>query len=143
MKLFIMIILCIGTLFLSVSENTSQVSANTVHPTENQKNETITKTCKKYEIYATLPIVLGTTGIYILSLILVWIKAVKYATHKKAWNYILLLNFLITGIIGVILSLRPLPKNMLVFHVQSASVLVVISCAHIIQRLKNLKFKFS
>ena len=62
-------------------------------------------------------------------------------THKRIWNVVLLASFLISALLAVFLIIRinwgvspRLPFNMLYWHVEAGTVMLVISIFHIFER---------
>ena len=76
---------------------------------------------------------------YIISHILSKEKIIKVVTHKRIWNVLLLLSFLVVGITGILLVIRinygftanP-PFNIMYWHVEVGIVMTLISIFHII-----------
>lgn len=90
--------------------------------------------------------------LYAIMRILLKKKTISVADHRKIWNILLLVSFLISGILGILLIIEinfgakfSLPFNMLFWHVEIGIVMFVICVLHIIERwyyFKNLlKFK--
>ena len=84
------------------------------------------------------PITLAFLAIYVGSFVLARTKRISLATHRKVWNLLLLVTFLITGVLGVLLVIRlnfglqfVLPFNMLFWHVEAGIVMTLISIFHI------------
>jgi hypothetical protein len=87
--------------------------------------------------YLVSPIALGFFLIYAVSFILYKTKRIRVATHRKIWNLLLLATFLITGILGLLLTIQldytlpfTLPFNMLFWHVEAGIVMTLISLFH-------------
>jgi len=94
---------------------------------------------KNKKTYHLLPISLLLIALYIVSHILSKKRIINIAKHRKIWNLLLLISFLISGILGILLVIRinfgittPLPFNMLFWHVEMGIVMTVISIFHII-----------
>lgn len=65
-------------------------------------------------------------------------KKISVVAHRKLWNIVLLVTFLISGILGLILVLRishgitiPLPFDTLFWHVEAGIAMTLISVFHI------------
>lgn len=87
--------------------------------------------------YHFLLIFLTTFFSYFLSLYLVRIKKISLLTHRRTWNIILLISFLISGIFGLILAFsidQKLTINwylpFLWFHVEFGIVMSLVSLFH-------------
>ncbi len=53
--------------------------------------------------YPLIEIILLTLGIYLTTFLLVKFKVIKKITHRKIWNMLLLLTFLMSGLLGLLL----------------------------------------
>ncbi len=89
-------------------------------------------------VYHLLSISLFLIVLYFISHILSKKKIIKIITHRKIWNILLLITFLISGILGILLIVRinfgsiiPLPFNILFWHVEIGIAMFVISIFHI------------
>lgn len=83
---------------------------------------------------------------YIISHILLKKKIINIVNHRKIWNILLLITFLISGILGILLVIRinfdtiiPLPFNILFWHVEAGIAMTVISVFHILEHLAYFK----
>ena len=98
-------------------------------------NLTITKQNKM--IYHFLPISLILILLYFMTHILSKKKIISVVNHRKIWNILLLVSFLISGILGILLVIEinsgitiPSPFNMLFWHVEVGIAMFVISIFH-------------
>lgn len=100
------------------------------------------ETAEKTE-YHLSPIVLILVGAYILSRILSKkkINILTVINHKKIWNILLMIAFIISGVLGVLLVIRnnlgntaPMRFDALFWHVELGIAMVIISVFHIIER---------
>jgi len=89
-------------------------------------------------VYHLLPISLLLILLYSISHILSKKKIISIVNHRKIWNILLLITFLISGILGILLILRinfgwiiPLPFNILFWHVEVGIAMFAISIFHI------------
>jgi len=89
-------------------------------------------------VYHFLPISLLLILLYSISHILSKKKIISIVNHRKIWNILLLITFLISGILGILLILRinfgwiiPLPFNILFWHVEVGIAMFAISIFHI------------
>ncbi|MCD4668965.1 MAG: hypothetical protein K8S14_00820 [Actinomycetia bacterium] len=87
--------------------------------------------------YHLLLIFLVLIALYTISYILSRKKIIRVATHRKIWNIILLVSFLISGLLGVLLVIRinygvemPMPFNVLYWHVEIGIAMFIISLFH-------------
>jgi len=94
---------------------------------------------QKKRFYPFIPVVLIFSILYALTHLLSKKKIITPITHKKIWNILLLITFLISGILGIFLVLKvnlgivvPLPFNSLYWHVEAGITMALISIFHII-----------
>ena len=93
--------------------------------TQEINNENLVINSKQNKMtYHLVPISLVLILLYFITNILSKKKIISIIDHKKIWNVLLLLTFLISGILGIILIIEinfvitiPLPFNMLFWHV--------------------------
>lgn len=92
--------------------------------------------------YDLLLITLLTVGLYMLSVLFVKFKNINKVTHRKIWNVVLLVSFLVSGILGLVLIVQinyniamPLFLDFLVLHVEFGIVMAVVSIIHILLHL--------
>ncbi|MDA3836389.1 MAG: DUF4405 domain-containing protein [Nanoarchaeota archaeon] len=101
--------------------------------------------------YNFLPITIFTILLYFLTLLLSKRKVISLRNHRKIWNILLLLTFLISAILGILLVIKieygwaiPLPFNILTWHVYAGIPFASISIFHTLWHWPYLKrmFKF-
>ncbi|MCK5084660.1 MAG: hypothetical protein KAQ64_03330, partial [Candidatus Pacebacteria bacterium] len=87
--------------------------------------------------YHLLSISLVLILLYFITHILSKKKIVSIVSHRKIWNVLLLLTFLVSGIFGILLVIKinfgiaiPLPFNILFWHVEIGIAMFVISIFH-------------
>ena len=87
--------------------------------------------------YHLLPISLILILLYFITHILSKKKIISIVNHRKIWNILLLITFLISGILGILLVIKinfgiaiPLPFNVLFWHVEVGIAMFVISIFH-------------
>ncbi len=87
--------------------------------------------------YHLIPISLLLIILYAITHILSKKKIVSVVKHRKIWNILLLITFLVSGILGILLVIRinfgiaiPLPFNILFWHVEVGIAMFVISIFH-------------
>lgn len=80
---------------------------------------------------------------YIISFFLSRISSIKKSTHKKIWNLLLLITFLVTAILGIILVIQinyklnfPLLDKILIWHVNFGISMSIIAIFHLSWHLK-------
>jgi len=96
-------------------------------------------TGEKEKPYALLEISALTLFFYFLSVLLVKTNSIKKATHRKFWNVILLLTFLMSGILGLFLVVQlnygfvmSWYMDFLELHVDFGIAMAIISIIHIV-----------
>lgn len=77
--------------------------------------------------------------LYSITYILSKTNKIKIITHRKIWNILLLITFLIMGILGIILVLNiqyktgiKLPFRVLYLHVEAGIAMTIIAIFHIL-----------
>ena len=87
--------------------------------------------------YHLLSISLPLIALYLIGCILLKKKIISPVTHRKFWNILLLISFLISGILGILSVIRinfntpiRLPFNILLWHVEAGIAMTVISVFH-------------
>jgi len=90
------------------------------------------------KIYHLLPISLFLVLLYLVSHVLSKKNIISIVNHRKIWNILLLITFLISGILGILLIIRinlgtaiPLPFNIMFWHVEAGIAMFAISIFHI------------
>lgn len=88
--------------------------------------------------YYLSPVAIAFLLIYGVSFALYRTKRMRVATHRKAWNLMLLATFLICGLLGLVLVVgitRPtpweIPSWLLVWHVETGIAMSLISFFHL------------
>jgi hypothetical protein len=99
--------------------------------------------------YYFVPIALFLFVIYLVTLYLSRKKKIKISQHRKFWNFILLITFLVSGIFGIILAIiisygirLSFYSDMLFWHVEFGIAMAIISIFHISWYLKYFKKMF-
>lgn len=87
--------------------------------------------------------------VYAASFILYKAGKIKVSTHRKIWNVLLLLTFLVVGTFGLLLAIRidyvltfRIPFNLIFWHVEAGVVMTVISLFHLSWHLKYYRDLF-
>jgi hypothetical protein len=93
--------------------------------------------------YFFIPITLLLVVLYLASLILSRKKKITTVQHRKIWNFLLLITFLVSGILGILLVLKvsfgieiPFHSDALFFHVEFGIAMTFISIFHILWHWK-------
>jgi hypothetical protein len=88
--------------------------------------------------YNVSPIAIGLFLVYAVSFALYKTKHIKIATHRKIWNVLLLVTFLVTVGFGLTMAIRrdyallfSFPVNMIHWHVEAGVVMTVVSIFHL------------
>ena len=87
--------------------------------------------------YHLAPISLFLILLYFITHILSKKKVISVVKHRKIWNFLLLISFLISGFLGILLIIKinfgstiPLPFNTLFWHVEAGIAMFMISIFH-------------
>ena len=112
--------------------NIEIVSAQTI-----EDKGLIVKNKQSKTIYHLVPISLFLILLYFITHILSKKKIISIVNHRKIWNLLLLVTFLISGLLGILLVIKinfgiviPLPFNTLFWHVEVGIAMFVISIFH-------------
>jgi hypothetical protein len=96
--------------------------------------------------YNVLEIILGVLVFYFISSLSVKFKKIKLITHRRIWNSLLAIVFLISAILGIVIAIQidtktilPGYSRMLWFHVEAGIIMAVISVFHIIWHISYYK----
>ena len=96
--------------------------------------------------YYFAPISLILILLYLISHILSKKKIISIVNHRKIWNFLLLITFLISGIFGILLVIKinfnikfHLWFNILFWHVEAGIAMFIISIFHIFWHLAYFK----
>jgi spermidine synthase len=88
--------------------------------------------------YNISPIAIVLFLVYAVSFALYKTKRIKVGTHRKVWNVLLLVTFLITGAFGLTMAIRrdyallfSVPFNLIFWHVEAGVVMTVVSLFHL------------
>ena len=99
-------------------------------------------------IYHLVPISLVLILLYFITHILSKKKIISIVNHRKIWNILLLITFLLSGISGILLIIKinfgitiPLP-NILFLHVETGIAMFVISIFHTLWHWSYFKNMF-
>jgi len=102
---------------------------------DESKEASASKTTKKP--YHLLSISLITTILYFISTRFIHRKKIKKTTHRKIWNTLLLISFLISGLLGLFLIIQinyqvalSSATTFLFWHVEVGIVMVIIALIH-------------
>ena len=129
-------------------ENTSQCNKNqSPEITPNGASKTIadsqpkpTYKIKKYDLFS---VFFACIGLYFFTLFLAKINVIKKRNHRKIWNTLLLITFLITGLLGLTMVIQlnyqvffSWFKTLLYWHVEFGISMAAISILHILWHWK-------
>jgi len=96
--------------------------------------------------YFFIPIALSLVVLYLISLTLSKKKKIKAVQHRKIWNLLLLVTFLVSGMLGILLVLKvsfgieiPSYSDALFFHVEFGIAMTFISIFHIFWHWKYFR----
>lgn len=118
------------------------------------EEQTITTTqttpAKKNNVKALSPyhfwlLLIITLVLYILSTILVKSKFIKKATHRKIWNFILLITCLVSCLLGIYIVLAKMYgwtmnyMTLLKLHVDFGIVMTIVAIIHILWHIRYFK----
>lgn len=91
-----------------------------------------------FTAYNVSPIAIALFVIYAASFGLYKAKRIRAATHRKIWNVLLLVTFLMTGALGLTMAIRrdyvlmfSFPINMIFWHVEAGVVMTLTSVFHL------------
>lgn len=117
-------------------------------PVKATTNPSLTKK-KKAKPYPLITISLATLLLYAGSVTLVKLGKIKKATHRKLWNTLLLISFLMSGILGLLLVFQMNYKfwmngfgTFLTLHVDFGIAMAIISIFHVFWHLNYFKNLF-
>ncbi|MBN2612689.1 MAG: fused MFS/spermidine synthase [Bacteroidales bacterium] len=87
--------------------------------------------------YLILPLAVLSLVLYFISLSLSKLQIIRRVTHRKIWNLLLLVTFLVTALLGLILAIQvnyklklPFLKQMLIWHVDFGIGMTMIAVFH-------------
>ncbi|MBI9054085.1 MAG: hypothetical protein JEY96_09740 [Bacteroidales bacterium] len=96
--------------------------------------------------YGFLPIVVICLIIYLISYLFTKKKSFKFITHRRIWNLLLLISFLVAGTIGIVMAFIysfelnfDIPYAMLQIHVGFGTVWFIIATFHFFWHLTYFK----
>lgn len=87
--------------------------------------------------YNALPITLGLLVLYSTSFALYRTRRIKVSTHRRIWNVLLVVTFVISCVFGFVLTVRrdyalifSFPVNLIFWHVEMGIALTMIGVFH-------------
>lgn len=96
-----------------------------------------------FESYNFLILSIAMLSLYFISLTLVKFEVFRMIIHRKIWNYLLAISFLVTAIIGLLLAFaidNALPmvryKDLIWYHVEFGIVMAFVSIFHLSWHLR-------
>lgn len=88
--------------------------------------------------YHLLPITIILILLYFITHFLAKKKIISIVYHRKVWNVLLLITFLLSGISGILLVIKinfgittPLSLNILFLHIETGIAMFIISVFHV------------
>lgn len=112
--------------------NTKIINAQTI-----EDKDLTTNNKQSGTTYHLVPISLFLILLYFITHILSKKKIISVVNHRKIWNFLLLITFLISGLLGILLIIEinfgikfSLPFNSLFWHVEIGIAMFVISIFH-------------
>lgn len=119
------------------SATSTKTTTNTAQPTTNTKKAESNSKYNFWMIFVSLVIV------YVISYVLTKTKTISVVAHRKFWNVMLLVTFIVCGLTGIFLTIRvenpglfTLPSNFLFLHVEFGLAMALISIFHILWHWK-------
>jgi len=143
--LIILVVFSLLTINIILAE-TSQI----INPDEKTLQISQVQLKSSGKTYYFLPLLITLIILYSITYILSKKNKIKIITHRKIWNFFLLITFLFSGISGILLVLKanygfPIFSKMLFMHVETGIAMAIISFYHILWHwpyFKNMiKFK--
>jgi hypothetical protein len=127
----------------------SQLPPELRSQTQNENNINNDSKSKGGINYFFIPIAFFLFVFYLITLYLSRIKKIRLSDHRKIWNFILLITFLVSGIFGIILALiisygirLSFYSDLLFWHVEFGIAMAIISIFHISWYIKYFKKMF-
>lgn len=136
----------------SVSSTPKTSTTSTKTATNTSQPATGTQKAESNSKYNFWVIFISLVIIYIISYVLTKTKTISVVAHRKFWNVMLLVTFVVCGLTGIFLTIRvenpslfSLPSNFLFLHVEFGLAMALISIFHVLWHWKYyinmLKFK--
>ncbi|MBD3388340.1 MAG: hypothetical protein GF416_04620 [Candidatus Altiarchaeales archaeon] len=107
---------------------------------------TISRNQNARKVYNMIPLVIFLTVVYLVTLRAADRGTISLRTHRRIWNVMLLISFLVSGLLGVLLVLRinygiiiQPPFNMLYWHVEAGIAMATVSIFHILWHIQYFK----
>lgn len=134
--------------------NNEIISVNdtsSIQTSENDSIEVIKSTSNEKDVarnnpYHFLLITILTFSLYFLSMLLVRLKLYKKFTHRRIWNLLLLLTFIMSGILGIILTIQitygvwlGIYRDFLILHVEFGIAMGFIAIIHALWHWKYFR----
>lgn len=114
-----------------------------------ERPEEASATNKKTARYKIFPITVAVIIFYLITSLLVAQKKISLLTHRRIWNLVLLFSFLASAFLALFLIVRinwgviiPLPLDMLYWHVETGTVMLLATLFHITWHIKYFTIIF-
>lgn len=118
-----------------------------IQPTDSVTKQNLNRNSRTYHL---LPITVALTLAYLVSHILTKKQKISLPAHRKFWNMLLLISFLISALLGIWLVIKinfginiNLSLNPLFWHVEIGIAMTIISIFHIIWHWNYFKNYFT
>ena len=126
-----------------------RVESSFVESMKTEETAQVLNSATRTKVYHFIPIVSVLTILYLISYYLSKKKKITVAKHRMFWNFLLLISFLISSILGIILIIKinfgltsVMPFNSLFWHVEIGIVMVTITIFHMLWHLPYFKIMF-
>lgn len=93
--------------------------------------------------YNLLPLSISIIGLYCLTFVLSRMGKISVLSHRRMWNVVLLMAFIVCGITGILLAVRldlrwdvPAPALMSFWHVETGIAMTIVSVFHVLWHWK-------
>ena len=118
---------------------TSQTVSTTVSQSDSQGTSGIRSQPVLWGEYNLIPLSAAVILLYLASMLLSKAKRINLVTHRRIWNVVLLLSFVVCGITGIIIAVRldlrwdiPQMALMSFWHTETGIIMTVVSVFHIL-----------
>jgi len=123
--------------------STIDTTVTTVSQSDSQSTSRIRNQPVLWGEYNLIPLSAAVVLLYLASMLLSKAKRIDSVTHRKIWNVILLLSFLVCGITGIIIAVRldlrwdiPQMALMSFWHTETGIIMIIVSVFHVLWHWK-------
>ena len=135
-----------GSCRLYTDENKDNLCDYSQSPIPSEQINNTASSSKIMINYYFIYILMGSLALYLASYFLSKKNKISIVSHKKIWNFLLLISFIGTGLSGIILVLNleyginiALPLNTLFWHVETGIVMTIIGVFHALWHIPYFK----